>query len=233
MARSWASEGFPVLRFDYRGMGDSTGEARNFESVEDDIRAAIDTLMREVPSLTGVVVFGLCDAASAALIYGAADVRVRGLMLANPWVRTPEGEARSFVRHYYGARLLQGSFWRKVFAGEFQIAASVRGFFNSWFLSRRVGAVSSGRARGRFIDRMLSGLQEFSGPALILISEHDLTAKEFTDLCGDDPAWTAARNRPNVMCETIGGADHTFASRKALQEALRVSLAWLDQYKKQ
>jgi len=34
------------MRFDYRGMGDSEGEARTFESVQDDIRIAIDTFFQ-------------------------------------------------------------------------------------------------------------------------------------------------------------------------------------------
>src|SRR5262245_40701144 len=63
MARELAGRGHAVLRFDYRGMGDSDGATRTFEAVSEDIRCAIDVLFAEQPGLTGVVLWGLCDAA--------------------------------------------------------------------------------------------------------------------------------------------------------------------------
>ncbi|MGZ5200780.1 MAG: hydrolase 1, exosortase A system-associated, partial [Telluria sp.] len=39
LARSLADAGIPAMRFDYRGMGDSDGGVRSFESVDEDIRA--------------------------------------------------------------------------------------------------------------------------------------------------------------------------------------------------
>ncbi len=92
LARTLADQGIAAMRFDYRGMGDSEGEPRSFESIDADLRAAIDTFFREAPGLEEVVLWGLCDAASAALLYAATDARVAGLVLLNPWVRTESGE---------------------------------------------------------------------------------------------------------------------------------------------
>ena len=51
LARAVAAAGTPVLRFDYRGMGDSTGALHTFEKVNDDIAAAISALQATVPSI--------------------------------------------------------------------------------------------------------------------------------------------------------------------------------------
>ena len=69
LARALARAGFPALRFDHRGAGDATGAMRAFTDIDDDIGAAIDELCRAC-ALDRVVLFGLCDAASAALVRG-------------------------------------------------------------------------------------------------------------------------------------------------------------------
>jgi exosortase A-associated hydrolase 1 len=191
MARSFAAAGYAVLRFDYRGMGDSGGAARTFETVGDDIRAASDAFLAAQPGLRGIVIFGLCDAASAALMYCNSDPRVKGLLLANPWVRTEGGAARAVVRHHYGRRVLQRSFWSKVLKGEFAALASLRSFAAQLRSSREREAAEgpSGDAPD-FLRRMLRGLAGFRGPVLLLLSDRDLTAREFQDLCRDSSAWS-------------------------------------------
>src|SRR5882762_1917682 len=69
LARHLSECGVPTLRFDYRGMGDSEGEVRTFERVDVDIRCAIDRFFAGVPGMKDIVIWGLCDAASAALFY--------------------------------------------------------------------------------------------------------------------------------------------------------------------
>ena len=225
MARSLAQSGYAVLRFDYRGMGDSDGEMRTFESVAADIRAAIDTLMHRVPSLTGVALWGLCDAASAALMYCTQDKRVQGVAIANPWVRSQAGQAQSYIKHYYGQRLLQRSFWVKAFSGRLHVTASIADFLRKLWTARAAGA--SGAEGGSFIERMRHGLQKFAGPTLILMSERDLTAQEFRDLSAASADWQKALRRSGVTTIDLPGADHTFSTEGALQLATRHSLEWL------
>src|SRR5438067_13744952 len=85
LARSLAARGIAAMRFDYRGMGDSEGQMRDFEQVQDDIRAALDCFCATVPGLQELALWGLCDGASAISFYAARDVRVRGVALLNPW----------------------------------------------------------------------------------------------------------------------------------------------------
>jgi exosortase A-associated hydrolase 1 len=92
LARRLAREGVAAMRFDYRGMGDSSGTPIPFEEAVLDIGAAIDAFVKACPSLKGIVLWGLCDAASLALMYwnGKRDTRVAGMVLADPWISSEE-----------------------------------------------------------------------------------------------------------------------------------------------
>lgn len=73
--------------------------------------------------------WGLCDAASAALFYARGDARIAGLVLLNPWVHTEHTAAKTLLRHYYLRRLLQRAFWQKVIQGQFHPLDSLRALF--------------------------------------------------------------------------------------------------------
>lgn len=228
MGRDLCAAGYPVLRFDYRGMGDSSGGARSFESVDHDICKAIDTLFREQPHLRSAVIFGLCDAASAALMYGVRhDVRVLGMILANPWVRTETGQAKAYVRHYYGRRLLQRAFWAKVLTGEFDVANSLRSLRS--LVSRAIGVNWDMTVSGsqHFTQRMLAGMQQFRGRVLLLLSGRDLTAREFDDFSRRSPEWARELRSGRVTRRELLDTDHTFSSAKSLRETSGIAVGWL------
>jgi exosortase A-associated hydrolase 1 len=228
LARDLAQHGYACFRFDYRGMGDSAGAQRDFCAISMDIRAAIDAFMQAVPGLRAVMVFGLCDAASAAMMYCSTDQRVAGLILANPWVRSEAGLARAHVKQYYGRRLLHGTFWRKLFSGQLHVTSSIRGFLRDVHssLRGRQGQRSDPSATN-YIDAMRSGLAEFRGPVLLLISGRDLTAAEFTDLCARDGAWASLVRRRGVEIQSMETADHTFSAIEAQSWANETARGWL------
>ena len=216
MARALATSGFPVMRFDHRGMGDSDGEPRSFESLDDDLRAALATFLAVVPSLRQVVLWGLCDAASAALLIVPLPACVGGLILVNPWVRTAAGEARGYLKHYYGDRLRQRDFWKKLAAGGLNPLRALAGLFRAMVISGGRGAAGSAAS---YVERMRAGLAAFSGPVLLLLSERDLTAREFEELCLHSAPWRELLTRPNVRVAHVAGADHTFSQRSTLERA--------------
>jgi predicted alpha/beta hydrolase len=72
LAARIARAGFPVFRFDRRGVGDSEGENRGFRRSARDIAAAIEAFRAIAPQIERVVAFGNCDAASALMLGGGA-----------------------------------------------------------------------------------------------------------------------------------------------------------------
>ncbi|QOJ08083.1 hydrolase 1, exosortase A system-associated [Nitrosomonas sp. H1_AOB3] len=223
LARYLAERGIAVMRFDFRGMGDSDGEIRTFEHVGEDLRSAADFFFSECPFLEDIVVWGLCDAASAALFHAHQDSRVSGLVLLNPWVRTEQGIAKAYLKHYYLERLFDPEFWKKLLGGKFNPLASIRSLYEFGRNSLRGGkspAVSE-RSAGSACDltvplpeRMLDGLKRFQGKILIITSGNDLTAREFLDLVDSSADWQATlRTKQTELCH-MESANHTFSTRE-------------------
>lgn len=230
MARQLAAGGIPVLRFDYRGMGDSSGERRTFGRVEQDIRVAIGCLMDKSPNIKHVTLMGLCDAASIIMMYGERDKRVTGLILMNPWVQTEDGFGENRLRHYYFPRLLQKSFWRKVLSGKFAPISSMGGLMRSMratIPSQEQGLNAGRNARGRFVERMLLGLERFKYPVLLLLSGRDLSTREFLRLRSTDGRWQKAIQGSKIHAKELPDADHTLSARKDLDLAASQCLQWL------
>lgn len=215
LSRQLAAAGFPAMRLDYRGMGDSAGAKRSFEDVTTDIGAAIDTLLLACPALTRVVLWGLCDAASAALIYQqeSRDSRVAGMVLLNPWVRSESSLAQAHIKHYYGQRLLEKEFWAKALRGELKVFQSLRDLVRSARQARLKPRVVKNAPRS-FQEKMLDGLQHFQNPVLLVLSDHDLTAREFQEFAAADPLWSSLICAANVRQFRVTDADHTFSTRK-------------------
>jgi len=231
LARDLAAAGVPAMRFDYRGMGDSEGELRSFDSVDADLRAAIDRFFLEVPSMQEVVLWGLCDGASAAAMYAPQDARVAGLVLLNPWVRTEEGAARATIKHYYRARLFDARLWKKVASGQFDVTASVRGLWQDLgkaFRPRPQAAASvAAPADAPLPERMQAALARFGGRVLVVLSGADLTAQEFADLSSRPGAWQKLLAAPRFTRQKIDKADHTFSRRPWQDQVSNWTRDWL------
>lgn len=229
LSRALAVAGYPAMRFDYRGMGDSSGDQRCFEAIDDDIAAAIAAFRQHCPQLERIVFWGLCDAATASLLYWdrTRDARVSGLVLLNPWVRSEATLARMHIKHYYAQRLLQGEFWRKLLSGKLGIGRALRDFAGSWLRARQTSAAATADAAQPFQKRMMRALEEFPGPSLLILSGDDYTAKEFLEACQADAQATRALNSARLTHVNVVGADHTFSSRELRQSVEATTLAWL------
>lgn len=237
-SRGLCDRGFPVLRFDYRGMGDAHGEFRGFTDVDDDIRCAVDRLLAEAPGTEEVILWGECDAASAILFYAHLDPRVSGVVLLNPWVRTEAVAAQATLRYYYLQRLLQPSLWKKVFSGRFSPLKSLQsalGLLRQARTARPAAAGGSTAARAEhrisreipLTESLLQGLSRFRGEVMLVLSGRDLIAREFDTAVAASPAWQKALAARSVVRHDLPEGDHTFSSAALRGQVLSWALAWL------
>jgi exosortase A-associated hydrolase 1 len=218
LARQLAEQGIASIRFDYRGMGDSEGDMRNFEAIDADIKAAIDSFTTQTPGIKQIVLWGLCDAASAALYYGHTDPRVKGMILLNPWVHTEAGAARARLKYYYMSRLLSKAFWAKLLSGKVRIGETIGDLSKSTqqASTNNAGcpAPTSDPRHGSpgYIERMLDGMKHFKGNMQIILSGNDLTAQEFENLLSTEVLWRKFCTNPKVAITKLHEANHTFSN---------------------
>lgn len=115
LARALSADGFPVLRVDLSGLGDSQGRedgSAPLDAALADIRDTIDTL-QATRQVKRVVLVGLCSGADHSVIYAASDPRVAGVVLLDPSIPRTKGY---YLKHYSG-RLLSLRTWKNVALG--------------------------------------------------------------------------------------------------------------------
>lgn len=235
LARVLANRGYPTLRFDLRGMGDSSGEHRGFQQSEADIRSAIDALLAHEPRLESVVLLGECESASGILFYAFRDERVQGAILVNPWVRTDGGRATVILKHYYLQRLASREFWRKVAARQFNLIVALRSFvatIENYVAGRKLRSYTIGEdsdiANLPLPVKTATGLRRFHGPVMILMSGSDYIAREFDEITRTSKAWAGLLNESRVTRKDIAGADHTFSREVWKRQAQDWICDWLE-----
>lgn len=231
MARALAHEGTPVMRFDYRGMGDGAGQYNGFQSIEPDLNAAIETFIQHAPSVKEIILWGGCDAASASLIHGPNNPKVSGMILGNPFVHDETTHAKVVVRHYYWQRIREKSFWMKLIKLRLNpfktFGSAVSAFRKSVRVPERSGAAHSTGKALPFPMLMREGAEKFRGNILLLMSGLSLVSKEFDELVKTSPEWERAIKRKGVTRVDFPEADQAFSTVAARDEQIAVAAKWL------
>ena len=210
LAATIARAGFPVFRFDRRGVGDSEGENRGFRSSEGDVTCALEAFRAMAPQMERVVGFGNCDAASALMLAGGAGLDA--LVLSNPWTieeaddtptHTPDA-----VRARYAEKLKNPREIMRLLRGGVDLRKLARGLVSSL---RPVPPPST------LASEMREGIADFDGNIDILLASADRTAQLFAQ------SW----DKGDPRIHSCKGAGHAYVEpehRQWLEQQLLAAL---------
>lgn len=238
LARQLAAAGVPVMRFDYRGLGDSEGVFQGFTQVTADLRAALDTFMATVPGMREVVLWGGCDAASASMINAWKFPEVTGMVLGNPWVHAQETGDLVAVKHFR-SRLTDADFWMKVIRLQYNPLPAAGTLLRTVGQKLKHRLTRSGVGANAavaladdpglpFQQRMRLGLARFRGDLLLLMSGRSLVSKEFDELVAAHADWQQAMRAPrSARRHDIADADQAFSTLDARREVNSITQRWL------
>ena len=196
---------------------------RGFESVSADIGAAIDALLAACPGVRRVVLWGLCDGASASLLYWSGPP----IPACRPVPAQPVGALGGRPGPHPGQALLphrlrQPEFWRKLASGRVA-GEALPG------RSPRCGAPAGAPRRGGEDVPVAHGRgwDGLRGRLLLVLSGNDYTAKEFLEYAAADAAWRARLARPDIHKCDVAGADHTFSGVAERREVESRTVDWM------
>lgn len=199
LAARLADKGFPVFRYDRRGVGDSEGHNPTFRHSGPDIAAALAAFRSAAPHVGRVVAFGNCDAAAALMLF-AHGLPIDGLVLANPWTidgeEAPQAMPAAAIRGRYLAKLSNPrEIWR-LLTGGVNLAKLAKGLR---------GAASTQSVPTGLVSEMQAGLAAFGRPTTIILASGDRTAQMF------EAAW----DRADPRIARIDSASHSFSDDAA------------------
>lgn len=205
-----AEQGFPVLRYDRRGIGESTGQNNGFLDSAEEIAAAA-RFLRQEQQVQNIIAFGNCDAATALALFGP-DAEIDGYILANPWVIETSVSAdtdeptisSAAIRSRYWDRIRNPRTILDLLSGKIDLKKLFKGL-------KRVAASEEKSALSLQLRDALSGMNSNS---LILLAKRDTTARAFL------AAWNSAdfkplRTKTAIAVESLDSASHSFADIEA------------------
>lgn len=229
IARRLAAAGFPVLRFDLSGIGDSKVRPDNV-SVDDravlETREAMDRLSA-VRDIEQFVLIGLCSGADDAFLTALDDVRVAGVVMIDPCLYPSLGHTLKS----YSRRLLRIQSWRSLLSGKSDL----------W---KRIGRQIQDRTTAdgktpawnwKIIpgERFRSGLIELANRDVRLLLVYSPGNSAYYNYQVHVRGRLGTADMPeNLQVERIDGADHTFTRLRHQESLLRLVSEWARVFEK-
>jgi pimeloyl-ACP methyl ester carboxylesterase len=245
------ARGIPVLRVDFRGLGDSEGEwpdeslASIYRLTElghcvDDVRSALDWLESRL-GIRRCIVGGLCGAAITALHVAREDPRLAALYAiglparldgTGEEPRVTAGELQSH-RSVYFRKLLQPASWLRLLSLKTDYGLLWRALRHGLLakktaVSSAAGGATTTAGLNPHLPECLLALLGDGRPALVLFGERDPMRWSFEENVLQP--WAAALEpyQAQIQYSVIPGANHILSRPADIVEANRLTEAWLD-----
>lgn len=257
MADAFVEEGFPVLRFDFAGLGDAQGEIEHaqlshvYHDIQlgrfvGDTRAALDWL-ESTHGIARCIAGGLCGGAITGLLAAADDRRIVGLLALGIPVVLDVGDARRAahltrgeldqLRDGYLRKLLDPHAWLRLLAFKSDFGVIWRSFKRLFERKRPAPAAAAGvdaqpadNTNPKFAPALFAML-ETGRPMLHIFSGSDRLAAEFQEKFQERHAQRLARYADRCEIHVIDKANHILAYPDWFDEMLRLSRGWLQRFR--
>jgi exosortase A-associated hydrolase 1 len=233
MAEYFAQRGVAVLRFDYRGIGDSEGNYLGYKATESDLRSAIKALKSSMPHVQDIFLWGGCNAASAIMMYAWKFPEIKGFAVSNPFLGNGYEVARARQYHYMN-RVKEREFWVKLISGKYNLISYLKSFLNHVF--RKVisliknaekGAPLSSDAEPSVAEMMLDGVRKLNGEIVIFLSGKSVQSQAFSAMLDSSPEWKKEFSREGFRVVSLPDADQAFSELKERKKLISIAHTWL------
>lgn len=239
IARDLASIGFPVLRCDFSGIGDSQHREDNLPFAKSAI-IETQTAMSCLNSERGVerfVLMGICSGAAISFQTACHDNRVVGALLINArgHMNGQDSDSRSSIkdrtlsRHYWRIALcssFSAKNFLKAITGKVDIGTRVKGMFSGFRTKSESGSKNKLHLQVSRVEANLNSLAKRGVRHLHLYSEgdegldyiHVVLGRKFNE-------WTASGL---LTVDIIKGADHSFTLLWSQERLLTRIRDWME-----
>lgn len=223
LARALAAAGFPVLRFDFSGIGDSVRRAGNEPFARQVVREAgeaLDLLARS-RGVSEFLILGICSGADHGLQISSLDNRIVGAALIDGY-NLP---SLLLLLHFYRGKLLNPRSWIRFLAGRSLTWGLLRTLTVESGATRATlaQAESALPKRAEFVAQTLA-LADRGTEMLLLYTGHSPAYYNYRKLLRRKLARSASRHR--VQVERMADSDHVFTLAENQSRLIDLVRTW-------
>jgi pimeloyl-ACP methyl ester carboxylesterase len=224
LSRQLASAGYPVLRFDLSGIGDSDPRDDNLSPIDAamaDIGEALDWV-EQASQARRFILMGLCSGADHAVLYSHTDDRIAGLILLDPTIP----HTLRYYLHFVAPRLIRLHSWIDVVTGR---SRTIRLWINEVLRVVLPGRSSLHPTGLNLVHRRTAERHYQSavdkGIRMLAVFTEETTRQTYREQMIE--ALPNVRFGDCLELEFLAGSDHTFILEADRSRIVALILGWL------